>query len=251
MQQDGSQQLDLSALLHDMSNNYQGALILLNQIIAGAYGQSLEEITPFLIGLQQMNQRGVRLIQTKAAFSQSILSVEQFDMLTFLQKTYDLFNPIAQYNSVKLHYETQSSYRHGTQVIADGVNIDRMLSNILTNAIKYTSYGDVFLRLLNREDDLVIEIEDTGIGIKSEQLSNIFIPFWRSPAVERNQSGIGMGLYIVWCVVHAHGLSMEVDSALGQGTKFTIIFPKKDDGIYGVDGRMMPNSPRRQDALPI
>lgn len=60
-----------------------------------------------------------------------------------------------------------------------------------------------------------------------------------------------MGLYIVLCVVDTHGLSMKVDSVVGQGTKFTIIFPYKDDAIYGLDGNMCLKSPRRQDALPI
>ncbi|BAY41238.1 histidine kinase (plasmid) [Nostoc sp. NIES-2111] len=263
-----SKQLDLSALLHDVSNNHQGASILLNQIIAGAYGQSLEEIRPFLIGLQELNERVVSLIQSRKTtfFEPNPITVTQFDMLAFLQKTYCLFNPIAQYHSLKLHYETQTSYKHGTQIRADGVSIDRMICNILTNAIKYTSRGEIFLRLLHQRDDLIIEIEDTGIGIAAEQISNIFIPLWRSPtvggtpspAVERSfepnsshRVGKGLGLYIALSVAQAHGLDIKVNSTVGQGSKFTIIFPYKDDGIYGLDGRMLPKSQKVQDALPI
>ncbi|WP_411908708.1 sensor histidine kinase [Nostoc sp. MS1] len=180
------------------------------------------------------------------------VTVAQFDMLSFLEKTHSLFEPIAQYHSLKIHYETQSSYKHGTQVRGDKVSIDRMLCNLLTNAIKYTRRGDIFLRLLNQEDDLIIEIEDTGIGIAKEQLSNIFIPLWRSPNSNLlHESGMGLGLYIALCVAHAHGLSMQVDSVVKQGTKFSIIFPYKYDGIYGVDGTMLPKSARRQDALSI
>ncbi|MBD2505532.1 sensor histidine kinase [Anabaena azotica] len=242
--------LELSGLLHDISNAFKGASIIVNQIIDGAYGQSLEEIRPLLMTLQKTNERGISLVEAKKS-SEEVREVTRFDMLDFLQKTYSLFKPIAQYHSLNLHYETQESYTQGTEVRAELVNIDRMICNILTNAIKYTKQGDIFLRLLNQGDNLVIEIEDTGCGIAAEQLSNIFIPFWRSPTVESNQSGVGMGLYIVLCVVHAHGLSMKVDSVVGQGTKFTIIFPYKENGIYGVDGKMLPKSHRRQDALPI
>jgi signal transduction histidine kinase len=261
MQQESlSKQLDLSALLHDVSNNHQGASIVLEQIIAGAYGQSLEEIRPFLIGLQELNERVVSLIQSRKTtfFEPNQMTVTQFDMLAFLQKTYCLFNPIAQYHSLKLHYETQTSYKHGTQVRADRVSIDRMICNILTNAIKYTSRGEIFLRLLHQCDDLIIEIEDTGIGIAAEQISNIFLPLWRSPTVggtpspnSSNRVGRGLGLYIALSVAQAHGLDIKVNSTVGQGTKFTIIFPNKDDGIYGLDDTMLPKSPRRQDALPI
>lgn len=253
MQQESlSKQLDLSALLHDVSNNHQGASIVLEQIIAGAYGQSLEEIRPFLIGLQELNERVVSLIQSRKTtfFEPNPVTVTQFDMLAFLQKTYYLFNPIAQYHSLKLHYETQTSYKYGTQVRADGVSIDRMICNILTNAIKYTSRGEIFLRLLHQRDDLIIEIEDTGIGIAAEQISNIFLPLWQSPN-SSNRVGMGLGLYIALSVAQAHGLDIKVNSTVGQGTKFTIIFPYKDDGIYGVDGRMLPKSQRSQDALPV
>ncbi|HYW20258.1 MAG TPA: ATP-binding protein [Nodularia sp. (in: cyanobacteria)] len=254
--------LSILGLLHDVSNNYQGASLVLNQIIDGAYGQSLEEIKPLLIALQQTNERGVSLIQSErtAFFELNPATMEQFDMLSFLQTTYSRFKPIAQYHSLNLHYETQSSYKHGTQVRGDSISIDRMLCNLVTNAIKYTLAGDIFLRLLNQEDDLIIEIEDTGCGIAAEQISNIFIPLWQSSTVERSsspnsnllhQSGMGLGLYIALCVAHAHGLRISVNSVVRQGTKFTIIFPCKDNGVYGIDDRMLPKSQRLQDALPI
>ncbi|BAZ33806.1 histidine kinase (plasmid) [Cylindrospermum sp. NIES-4074] len=234
MQQDVlGKQLDLSALLHDVSNALKGASVIVNQLIEGTYGQSLEEIRPLLIALRDSHDRGMSLVEANRVSQEATpVILTRFDMLAFLQKTYDLFNPIAQYHSLKLHYQTQSSYRHGTQVKADRVSIDRMICNILTNAIKYTSCGEIFLRLLNQEDDLVIEIEDTGCGIPTEQLSNIFIPFWRSP--NSSHSGRGLGLYVALCVAHAHGLNINVDSTVGQGTKFTIIFPCKDNVIWGV-----------------
>lgn len=242
--------LDLAGLLHDVLNAFKGASVIINQIIDGAYGQTLEEIRPILMALRETNSMGINLVEVRRSY-QEVSPVTSFDLLASLQKTYDLFTPIAQHHCLNLSYQTQLSYRHGTQVRGDIVSIDRMLSNLVTNAIKYTKQGDIFLRLLNQGDNLVIEIEDTGCGIAAEQLSNIFIPFWRSPTVESNQSGVGMGLYIVLCVVDTHGLSMKVDSVVGQGTKFTIIFPYKDDAIYGVDGNMCLKSPRRQDALPI
>ncbi|WP_341531729.1 ATP-binding protein (plasmid) [Nostoc sp. UHCC 0302] len=248
-----SKQLDLSALLHDVSNSFKGVSLIVNQLIDGVYGYSLEEIRPFLVALRDTNDRGMSLVEANRVCQEvRPVTVAQFDMLSSLQTTYSLFKPIAEYHSLKMHYETQLSYKHGTQVQGDSISIDRMLCNLVTNAIKYTRHGDIFLRLLNQEDDLVIEIEDTGIGITKEQLSNIFIPLWRAPNSNLlHQSGMGLGLYIALCVAHAHGLRISVDSVVRQGTKFTIIFPYKDNGVYGIDDRMLPKSQRLQDALPI
>ncbi len=241
MQQESlSKQLDFSSLLHDVSSSFRATSLVLNQIIDGAYGQSLEEIRPLLIGLQEMNERGLGLVDRRTPYLEpSLATLGQFDMLDFLQKLYFQYKVIAQYHSLNLHYETQVTYKHETQVRGDSISIDRMLCNIITNAIKYTLRGDIFIRLLNQDDDLIVEIEDTGCGIAAEQLSNIFIPFWRAPQSKlSDKPGRGMGLYIAWMVASAHGLSMRVDSVTKQGTKFTIIFPYKDDEIYGVDGRM-------------
>ncbi|MBD2505001.1 sensor histidine kinase [Anabaena azotica] len=246
-----SKQLDLSALLHEVSNDYRGALILLNQLIEGTYGQSLEEIRPFLLALRDTHDRGISLLEANKVKEVRAISVTQFDMLALLQKTYDLFNPIAQCHSLKLHFSSQVTYKHGTQVRGESIGIDRMLSNLVSNAIKYTSRGEIFLRLLNQGDDLIVEIEDTGCGIPTEQLSNIFIPFWRSPNSSHRVGGKGLGLYIALSVAHTHELDIKVDSIPEQGTKFTIIFPYKENGIYGVDDSMLPKSHRRQDALPI
>ncbi|MCC5664819.1 sensor histidine kinase [Nostoc sp. CHAB 5784] len=256
-----SKQLDFSALLHDVSNSFKGASLIVNQLIDGAYGYSLEEIRPFLIALRDTNDRGMSLVEANRVSQEARpVTVAQFDMLSFLQNNYSRFKPIAQYHSLNLHYETQVTYKHGTQVQGDSISIDRMLCNLVTNAIKYTKRGDIFLRLLNQEDDLIVEIEDTGCGIAAEQISNIFIPLWQSSTVERSsspnsnllhQSGMGLGLYIALCVAHAHGLRISVNSVVRQGTKFTIIFPYKDNGVYGIDDRMLPKSQRLQDALPI
>ncbi|RCJ18618.1 hypothetical protein A6770_32730 [Nostoc minutum NIES-26] len=104
-----------------------------------------------------------------------------------------------------------------------------MLSNLLQNALNYTQKGDIFLRLLNQNDDLVIEVEDTGVGIKPEEISTIFIPLWRSPDnTLLHPSGSGLGLYVAIMIAKAHGLKLTVDSVVGKGTKFTIIFPYRD-----------------------
>ncbi|WGV29083.1 sensor histidine kinase [Halotia branconii] len=249
--------LDLSTFLHDISNAFGGTSLILNQLINGVYGNSLEDIKPLLIAILSTNNRITSLLEAQKRSSNSnclweINSVKQFDMLTFLQKLYKECYPIAQSRSLALHYEHVPTYRYGTQVLGDVSSIWRMLHNLLQNAFNYTQSGNVFLRILNQSDDLVIEIEDTGVGIDPEEISTIFLPSWRSPnSSSLHPSGSGLGLYIAMMVAKAHGLKLAVDSVVGKGTKFTIIFPYRNDRIYGLDGSMLHESGRLQNALPV
>lgn len=235
--------LDLSTFLHDISNAFGGTSLVLNQLINGVYGNSLEDIKPLLIAILSTNHRIAALLEAQkknsirnCLWEINPCSVKQFDMLLFLQKLHRECCPIAQSRSLVLHYEYISTYKHGTKVLGDTVNISRMLHNILQNALKYTQSGNVFLRLLNQGDDLVIEVEDTGVGIDSQDLTSIFLPSWRVPeSSSLHPSGSGLGLYIAMMVAKAHGLKLTVDSVVGKGTKFTIIFPYTDDCIYGSD----------------
>ncbi len=203
--------LDLSTFLHDISNAFGGTSLILNQLINGVYGNSLEDIKPLLIAILSTNHRITSLLEAQKINSNSnclweINSVNQFDMSTFLQSLYTECYPLAQSRSLILHYEQIPTYSHGTKVLGDTVNILRMLHNILQNALKYTQSGNVFLRLLNLGDDLVIEVEDTGVGIDSEEISAIFLPSWRSPNNSSlHPSGSGLGLYIAMMVAKAHG----------------------------------------------
>lgn len=242
-----AERLNLSTLAHDISNAFGGTSLILNQLINGVYGNSLEDIKPLLVAILSTNTKIACLLemQRKNSTENSFweinpCSVKEFDVLAFLQYLYRECYPLAQSRSLVLHYEQMPTYLHGTQVLGDTVSIWRMLYNLLQNAVKYTQSGNVFLRLLNQGDDLMIEIEDTGVGINPEEISAIFLPSWRcADSSSLHPSGLGLGLYIVMMVAKAHGLKLTVDSVVGKGTKFTIIFPYKNGNPYGLSGNMM------------
>lgn len=254
-----TERLDLSTLVHDIFNAFGGTSLILNQLINGVYGNSLEDIKPLLVAILSTNKRIAYLLEMPRINSRedsfwniNPYSMSQFDMLAFLQQLYKECCPIAQSRSLVLHYECVPNYLYGTQVLGDTLGIWRMLYNLLQNAFLYTKSGDIFLRLLNLGEDLAIEIEDTGIGIEAENLKNIFSPSWREPdSSSFHPSGSGLGLYIVMMVAKAHGLKLAIDSVVGKGTKFTIIFPYKNGNPYGLPGKMLAKVGDWQDALPV
>ena len=110
-------------------------------------------------------------------------------------------------------------------IYADRIQIERLVSNLLGNAIKYTpAGGKVNVRLLGEGERVKFIVEDTGVGIAADHLPHIFDRFYRVPSADP-EKGLGLGLSFVAWIVKAHGGVIEVDSKLQQGTRFTVFLP--------------------------
>ena len=104
--------------------------------------------------------------------------------------------------------------------------VQRMLSNLLDNAIKYTQSGGTVTVSVSEDDTRVfISVKDTGCGISPGDLPRVFERFYRSDQ-SRSQSGIGLGLSLARAIARAHGGEITVTSAPNQGSTFTATFPK-------------------------
>ena len=100
------------------------------------------------------------------------------------------------------------------------------MANLVDNAIKYTLPGGrVDLEGQVMDGEVIISITDSGIGISSQNLPNIFDRFFRADA-SRSQSGSGLGLSLVQTIVHAHQGRVEVESALNKGSTFRVVLPR-------------------------
>ncbi|HID62629.1 MAG TPA: PAS domain S-box protein, partial [Anaerolineae bacterium] len=114
---------------------------------------------------------------------------------------------------------------------ADREQISQVVRNLLSNALKFTPEGgEVSLRLNTKQRDGFVEIsvQDTGIGIPSEEQGRIFERFYRArDAVEKGIPGTGLGLSIVAEIVHEHGGEIVLESQPGQGSTFTVLLPWK------------------------
>ncbi len=116
----------------------------------------------------------------------------------------------------------------GLWVDADPVRLDQVFTNLLNNAAKYTEPGGkIVFSVLRRGSDVVIRVRDTGIGIASDVLPQVFEPFMQaSRALDRSQGGLGIGLTMVKRIAEMHGGHVAVDSAgIGQGSEFTVHLP--------------------------
>lgn len=122
-------------------------------------------------------------------------------------------------------------------IYADPGRINQVITNIMSNAMKYSDKGaTINIRLKETEKYYHLEIEDNGIGMPKEALDRIFDRFYRvDKARSRAMGGNGLGLAIVKEIMDAHNGSIKVYSTLGEGTTMILIFPKSELADYIVE----------------
>ena len=103
----------------------------------------------------------------------------------------------------------------------------QVVFNLMENGIKYNQPGGILtVKLFQHEDNAILTVQDTGMGIPEESLSHIFERFFRvDKARSRASGGSGLGLAIVRAIVHRNRGEIRVQSSVGEGTTFTVIFP--------------------------
>lgn len=113
-----------------------------------------------------------------------------------------------------------------TRIVADEARLRQVVFNLMSNAMKFTEAGTVTLRAAGEGDDLVITVEDTGIGIPESEHQRIFEPFTQvDGSTSRKYGGTGLGLSICKSVSEAMGGSIEVSSTDGHGATFVLRLP--------------------------
>ncbi|KAI4451096.1 Sensor histidine kinase RcsC [Eubacterium plexicaudatum ASF492] len=146
---------------------------------------------------------------------------------------HDLANMASQRASDKnITLKVEVSHDIPSRLYGDDVRIRQILTNILTNAVKYTREGTVWLRLKSREAAehiiLQFEVEDTGIGIKKEDLPKLSAEFERiEEDRNRNIEGTGLGMSITIQLLALLGSKLHVDSVYGKGSKFSFELEQK------------------------
>jgi signal transduction histidine kinase len=112
--------------------------------------------------------------------------------------------------------------------MGDEHRLRQVLTNLVSNAIKFTDHGQVNITLSETApDQITLTVADTGIGIAAEQLPHIFEAFHQiDQTIRRQRPGTGLGLAIVQSLVTIMGGTIAVESQVGQGTTFTVTLPR-------------------------
>ena len=192
-----------------------------------ATGKSLSEYEGMAASTIEECDRLLDLINTMLMISKTEsgvdkLSHEEIDLTALIREACELFKPTAEDKGVSLTCNLPDR----CYLMGDTRMIQRMLSNLLDNAIKYTpSGGSVTVSINENDTHFVVSVKDTGCGISPNDLPRIFERFYRCDQ-SRSQSGIGLGLSLARAIARAHGGDITVTSLPSQGSTFTVTFPK-------------------------
>ena len=165
------------------------------------------------------------LLLSQAESGQLALQKSRLNLCEMAEDLVDQFQIPAEAANLRLTVESPAE----CAVEGDRVQIERMITNLLSNALKFTPEGgEVRLQISNEPDFVEIVVADTGRGIATEHLPHIFDRFYRVPgsgSAPSPEQGLGLGLSFVAWIVKAHHGRIHVESTPGKGTRFVIQLP--------------------------
>jgi signal transduction histidine kinase len=146
--------------------------------------------------------------------------LQNVDVLQLFADLATQFEPVAAGKSLKL-----KTHALALTIWADPVVLRRILGNLLSNALKHTSRGGVLLALRRREDMLMFEVWDTGVGIAREHQQAIFQEFFRVSQHQGTEDSLGLGLTIVSRLATLMGYQLALSSEANRGSVFRVMLP--------------------------
>lgn len=226
-----------SSFLAQMSHEIRtpiNAVLGMNEMILRECTDS--EIREYSRNIQSAGRTLLALINSILDFSKiedgkmEIVPAE-YDTALMISDLVAAVSPRASAKGLALRLRIDSSLP--TSLMGDDVRIKQVISNLLTNAVKYTDSGSVTLtvRAEERTDDsvkLFVEIADTGIGIKEEDIDKLEVSFRRLDIRRnRNVEGTGLGMSIVTKLLRMMDSELNIESTYGKGSAFSFLLPQK------------------------
>ena len=164
------------------------------------------------------------------------------DLGELIREIADDFKPLVESTQQRLRIELQSD---DVVVCGDRPRLQQVLTNLLANAIKFTSSaGNIDVRARVVDEWCEVMVEDDGPGIAPNVLPTLFQRYTRAPNAHTDTRGTGLGLLIVREIVEAHGGTVGVESELGQGSRFWFRVPA------AAPTRLLPDTPTPLPEMP-
>lgn len=216
-------------LVAHISHELRTPLTIIKGYLETLEEEKLDEISlSFIVRIKDNVDRLERLVRDLLTLAelesqQELAARERVNLEELAKNVINQFENVAKEKNLFLRLELSAEI---PSVWGDAFKLEQMLTNLVDNALRYTDKGGVTVRLEKGEKEVLITVQDTGIGIAPEHLGRIFERFY---VVDRSRSrkfgGTGLGLSIVKHIVLLHGGKIEVKSSPGSGTTFTVSLP--------------------------
>jgi heavy metal sensor kinase len=171
-----------------------------------------------------LGQLETMLLISEIEYGTRTAKTENVDLRRLLHEACDLFQPIAEDKQIALSVQPADDQCF---IRGETAPLQRMIANLLDNALKYTSEGGrVAVEMKTYRNEVVLIFKDNGIGISEENLPHIFERFYRCDK-SRHQRGSGLGLSLVRAIVQDAGGGIDISSRYGHGTLVTVSLPRR------------------------
>ena len=162
------------------------------------------------------------------------VSKETFDIGQLCEEIAEMFSPIARHKNLQFNFE--NSIEPNTIFDSDKLKIRQILTNLISNGIKYTLEGSVTFKARLGRNLVVFDIIDTGVGIPEDQREEVFKPFVRIKSYNQFAEGTGYGMTVVKGLIDLLGGEIHIESEVGKGSHFEVRLPIEivhdtDDGM--------------------
>lgn len=216
----------LSLLSHDLRNPMASILVLVSTLKLTMARKGLAEGADLAERVERNVQRMSSMLEelTEATTLESngvALHREARDLRVLVA---GVVNRMDDARARRITLEADTATPH--VVLADVSRLERVVENLLTNALKYSAEDStVTARVMRKGSDVELDVVDRGIGVPSESVEMLFDRYYRTKAGRARASGLGLGLYIARLLVEAHGGRIDVTSEVGKGSTFRLILP--------------------------
>jgi len=244
-----------TSFFSNVSHEFRTPLTLtigpLEALLDGHYGPVADSQREQLEVMLRNSRRLLRLINqlldlTRLESGRMTASYEPREIGAFVSAVVDAFRPFARSKGLRVSTRIEAP----ATIYLDPDRMDKVLFNLLSNACKFTSEGEISVvvrRADEAEDRIEIEVSDTGIGIRSEELGRIFERFRQADSsMTRAQEGTGLGLALAKELVELHGGEISATSTPGVGTTMTVVLR---EGRAHLDAALVRDEATGDDAV--
>lgn len=205
------------------------SLQLLNMYNENSDIEIIKKRKVYLVGMKQNCYRLIRLVNnlldmTKYDSGFSTLHLQNKNIVYMVEDITTSILPYSESKGIKVIFDTNVEEK----IMAfDGDKIERIILNLLSNALKFTNKGgEIYVYIMDKKDTVEISVRDTGIGISHDKKELIFGRFMQvDKTFRRNREGTGIGLSLVRSFIELHGGTIKLKSKLNCGSEFTVSLP--------------------------
>jgi len=230
-----------SNLSHEMRTTLTSTLLLSDILSKNHTGNLNEEQIKYISTIRHSTTSLLSLLNEVLDFSKiesgkMSMRAQNVDITNFCKELERLFQPVANHQGIR--FEVINELKENLPFITDGLRLEQVLKNLISNALKFTSDGFVKLRILRSDtisthnnlenalsSKILFEVSDSGIGIPEDQQEAIFQSYIQAEGAQNHTKGTGLGLSISKEITELLGGRIEVKSVPGKGSVFTLVLP--------------------------